>query len=816
MNYQTKSFPKIKQNLQEVSSQMKLVTSEFGKNDNSISSLSKKQDILNKQLEQQKTKVQLLRNQYTELSETEDENSESMQKLRTEINKAQAEVNKTTNEIGKLDKKMEDAKKPTDDLGESIEDAGEKAEKSANGGFTIFKGIVANLGSQAIISAVNGLKQLGGAFVNLGKQAIQNYADYEQLVGGVETLFGTGGLNVEEYAKKVGKSVAEVQEEWTNLDTAQSDVLYNASQAYKTAGLSANEYMETVTSFSASLIQSLGGDTLKATSYADRAITDMSDNANKMGTSMEMIQNAYQGFAKQNYTMLDNLKLGYGGTKTEMERLISDASKMKDVQDELNISVKDGDMSFANIVNAISVVQKNMGIMGTTSKEASETISGSVNAMKSAWSNLVTGMADDNAQFDELINGFVDSLLTMLNNILPRIKVVIGGMAKVIGALLEEVVPELIKMIPPLLKDTLPVLMDGIKSLLDSIMEILPSVIQMIAELIPELVKTLISMLPQLIDVGIKGILTLIQGITQALPELIKMLPTIIKQIVDTLLDNLPLIIKTGIELIVALINGLAEAIPQLIDYLPEIIETIVEVLIENLPVIVEGAIQIIVALVNGLIQALPKLVTMVPKIIYTIFTTLVKNLPQIVEGGARIISSIVQGIGSMLGSLGTKAGEIVSTIIDKIKSLPSEMVNWGKDMIQGLIDGIKKMIGKVGDAVKGVANKIKNFLHFSRPDEGPLREYEEWMPDMINGLTASLKAASPELINETRNLARGISDAMNIDGSLIGSNDSIASNNQANLVDAFIEALEKVKIDLDDENMGRFVRKEVTNAIFN
>lgn len=209
---------------------------------------------------------------------------------------------------------------------------------------------------------------MGTALVDVGKQAIAGYADYEQLVGGVETLFKDSSGVVENYA----------------------------NNAYKTAGLSANQYMETVTSFSASLLQSLNGDTAKSAQVADKAITDMSDNANKMGTSMESIQNAYQGFAKQNYTMLDNLKLGYGGTKSEMERLIADANKLAKEQG------KAGDMtinSYADIVEAIHLVQDSMGITGTTAKEASTTIQGSVNSMKSAWDNLLVGVADDNADF---------------------------------------------------------------------------------------------------------------------------------------------------------------------------------------------------------------------------------------------------------------------------------------------------------------------------------------------------------------------------------------------------------------------------------
>ena len=273
----------------------------------------------------------------------------------------------------------------------------------------------AKIGAAAVGVAATGIAALT-------KSAVENYAEYEQLVGGVETLFKDSAGVVQEYA----------------------------ANAYKTAGLSANEYMETVTSFSASLLQSLGEDTELTAEYADRAVTDMSDNANKMGTSMEMIQNAYQGFAKQNYTMLDNLKLGYGGTKTEMERLISDASQMTDIQNKLNVSVNEGDLSFSNIVNAISVMQDSLGIAGTTATEASTTIEGSANAMKASWQNLVTGMGSDNANLDELITQFVNSATTFASNLTPVIEQSLLGVSQLIEGLLpviQEMIPSFITVV---------------------------------------------------------------------------------------------------------------------------------------------------------------------------------------------------------------------------------------------------------------------------------------------------------------------------------------------------------------------------------
>lgn len=325
---------------------------------------------------------------------------------------------------------------------------------------------VAKVGAAAVTAAAAGITALT-------KMGVEGYAQYEQLTGGVETLFGTGGKSLEEYAKSVGKTVDDVSQEYKWLEYAQRTVMDNAANAYKTAGMSANEYMETVTSFSASLISSLEGDTNTAAEIADRAIVAMSDNANKMGTDIGLIQNAYQGFAKQNYTMLDNLKLGYGGTKTEMERLIADANKVREANGEMaNLSID----SFADVVVAIETMQDQMGISGTTAREAATTIEGSIGMMKGAWQNLVVGMADENANMEVLINNFVESTATAAQNLLPRIEQTLIGIGDLITAL------------APVIAEALPVLVESV----------LPSLLTAAASLVAALVDGIITALPAL------------------------------------------------------------------------------------------------------------------------------------------------------------------------------------------------------------------------------------------------------------------------------------------------------------------------------
>ena len=387
----------------------------------------------------------------------------------------------------------------------------------------------AKIGTAAVGAAATGI-------VALTKSAVENYAEYEQLVGGVETLFGTSADKVQEYA----------------------------SNAYKTAGMSANEYMETVTSFSASLLQSLGGDTEAAAEYADRAVTDMSDNANKMGTSMEMIQNAYQGFAKQNYTMLDNLKLGYGGTKEEMERLVADAAALTDVQAELGVTVDANSLSFGNIVNAISVMQSKMGIAGTTAEEANKTISGSINAMKGAWSNLITGIADENANFEELVNNFIETLVGddsgeggVINNILPRVEIAMEGA----GKLVEELIPVIIEKVPTIINEWLPKILqsgiDIIRSIMDGMIQNQGDIVNGVVITVNTLVNGLLDHLPEILVMGVTLIGQIAAGLIQGLPELMSKIPEIIFDIVDAFASNGDVFIEIGKSIVSGIWNGI-------------------------------------------------------------------------------------------------------------------------------------------------------------------------------------------------------------------------------------------------------------------
>lgn len=548
----------------------------------------------------------------------------------------------------------------------------------------------AKVGAAALTAAATGMAALT-------KASIDQYAEYEQLVGGVDTLFKTASDKVQEYA----------------------------ANAYKTAGMSANEYMDTVTSFSASLLQSLGGDTEKAAQKADQAITDMADNANKMGTGMEMIQNAYQGFAKQNYTMLDNLKLGYGGTKEEMERLLADAEKLSGQKFDIS--------SYSDIVDAIHVVQTEMGITGTTAKEAASTIQGSVSAAKSAWSNLITGIAADNADLDTLIGNFVSSVETAAGNIIPRVSVMLGGISQLVTSASTTIIPMVITTItdnlPALLQaavalvgalgqgiiDSLPAItqaaIDILFFLANGLIENLPTLIDGIVQVTLTIVQMLTSpdFLTQLIETAILLIMTLAQGLIDAIPQLIAAVPMIIGNLLAAIIVELPNIIQMGIDLLFALIDGIIKCIPELVAAVPTLIIAFVNGIVNNLDKIILAAPQIIVSLITGIIGAIPELIAAVPRVIAAIADT-IRNYDW--GGiGRNIVQGMKDGIAGMWDNIKDWFNEKVNSLVGGVKRIlgihsPSKVfAGIGGFMAEGLGEGFSDEFASVKNDIEGSMN---------------------------------------------------------------------------------------------------------------
>lgn len=562
---------------------------------------------------------------------------------------------------------------------------------------TAFKGVGVAIG--AVATAITGITVA----------STKAYAEYEQLVGGVDTLFKESSKQLQKYA----------------------------DEAYKTAGLSANQYMETVTSFSASLLQSLGGDTESATEYANRAIIDMSDNANKMGTSMEMIQNAYQGFAKQNYTMLDNLKLGYGGTKEEMERLLADAEELSGL--EFDIS------SFADITEAIHVIQEEMEIAGTTALEASSTISGSVQTMKGAFDNLLVGLANGDADLNTLINNLFNSISTVATNIMP-------------------VVTEILKQVPIFIEQLITVAVEQI-----------PTVIN---ELIPTILNSAITILN-----------TLIQGIEENLDTIVNGAMTIITTLIEGILPMLPQILEMGIMILFELMKGIAEALPDLVPQIVNVIIKIMEVFNDNFNEFLLLGAKVILGLIEGLINSIPDILKNLPTIIMAIinFFTLSKFL----SIGKNIVTGLWNGMKGMKGNLGTWIKDFVKGLIDFFKNPVQGIKDIGKNLVEGLWKGITGAKDWLLDKIKGfsktITQGIKDFFGIKSPSRVMRDQVGQWLPKGIAvGIDANTDSALNSIDKMNDEIMNKMSQAVNMEtakASFSGTTGSVSQILSANSV---------------------------------
>ena len=568
---------------------------------------------------------------------------------------------------------------------------------------------VAKIGGAAIAAGAAGVTALT-------KMGVQGYAQYEQLTGGVETLFKTSSGAVMKYAEN----------------------------AYKTAGMSSNQYMETMTSFSASLIQSLGGDTAKAVEVGNMAITDMSDNANKMGTSMEMIQHAYQGFAKQNYTMLDNLKLGYGGTKEEMQRLLDDASKLSGIKYDIS--------SYADVAEAIHVIQEEMGITGTTAKEAASTIEGSIGMMKGAWENLVVGMADENANMDVLIGNFVESTATAAKNLLPRISQTLAGIGEVITGL------------APVIAEALPQLVETV----------LPSLLTAGVSLITSLVKGVVSALPALYTAlleAVKLILVEVFGVSeQKAGDFAGKINSFFTSIKDgfvdlvtsaqtdgTLLNQVWEGLKTAFELVKDALtlafgavkdafkwcveqintdgtwlnetwNGIKDAVQGLFDFISALFDAIslafkwcVEQIntegtflntlwenIKNYASTVWEGIKTVISNAITIIQNVFKLFTSILKGDWSAAWEAIKTIVSTVWDSIKTtVSTVTKVIKGVIGDVWNGIKAVTSSVWDSIKTTVSDVWSGIKTAISDAIDNVKSTISSGLDTAKGTVSSV-------------------------------------------------------------------------------------------------------------
>lgn len=649
-------------------------------------------------------------------------------------------------------------------MNESMKDATNSASKMSS----VMKGI----GSSAI-KVGKGLAVAGAAAATavtaLVSKSVGAFADYEQLTGGVETLFGAGGRSVEEYAQSVGKSVSDIQGKYDSLMSAQNVVLENANKAYMTAGMSANEYMDTVTGFSASLISSLGGDTNKAADYANSALVDMSDNANKMGTDMESIKNAYQGFAKQNYTMLDNLKLGYGGTQEEMKRLLSDAEKLTGQRYDIS--------SFADITQAIHAIQTQMDITGTTAKEASTTISGSWGSLKAAFQNVLVGLTTGGDMFDQSLDALINTAVTFGQNIIPAIKGAFSG----VGYLIEGLAPVIGETIPPLINDLAPTLANSAVSLISSLVNGLTQNATQFSECLSNMIIVAVAgistVVPQLLDAASKIVSNLMQGLTNSMPQIVNGAVTLIEGLVNGLVNNIPLLIMGAVQLVASLANGLIANLPRIIDAGVNLITGIVSASYSMMPQIIQNGMQLVVNLAVGLVRAIPQLIAALPRITGAI----VKGFKSVnwFDLGLQLIKSIWEGIKSIGSEMWNGVKEKTSELWGGVKNVVSEKLNNIKSAYDahggGLkgatfaaIEGVKEYYrtgydainqltgGKLGEVVNAVGEKMEVVKgKFSEAFGNVKNTVMTIFENIKNGITEKISAA----VNKVKEIFGSIAD---------------------------------------------------------
>lgn len=693
-------------------------------------------------------------------------------------------------------------------------------------------GKAASVAAKGVAAGVAAVTAATGAIT---KSSLDAYGAYEQNVGGIQKLFGNMGKSLDEYAELTGNAVDAVAEKWGVLEQSQNMVLQNAANAYKNAGMSANQYMEQVTGFSAALITSLGNDTVAAANYAEMAMVDMSDNANTFGTDMESIQWAYQGFAKQNYTMLDNLKLGYGGTKEEMQRLISDASKMTDVQKKLGVTVDESSLSFDNIVAAIHVMQTSMQIsgitaeqaaelvasgamteeeafmaMGTTAREAATTIEGSVNMMKAAWENWLTGLGDSDADMSQLTENLVSSVEVAADNVVPRIAEILGtligtvpGIVANVGPVAAQALQDTFTTAAQTLHDMLPQeaqsaldgvvekfqssgladavgnslssiadfgakAADGISQLMESFdessaMEAAATVIDTVAGFIGHLADQAGEYLMPVLEAAGEALSAFFQAVADAQVWL-EPLATFLGDVLVAALEVVVAAFTFAVDTVTLLVNAVTEFVNFLMG-VPASVQSFVDqvgAFFGQLPGLIGGFLAGVIASIGAWVAGIVAQAVQAGSQFLSSVGSFFGQLPGQVGG---FLSSVIGAVGGWVSSMGGKAAEAASTfgsnLINGLMGIIGQAQSAGSAIVQGLIDGIMGMIGAAGDAIGSVVDRIASFLPHSPAKRGPFSG-KGWTPysgrAIVHGLAEGIAELADEPADAMASVMEGIS----------------------------------------------------------
>lgn len=557
-----------------------------------------------------------------------------------------------------------------------------------------------------------------GAIAKLVKDSLGEGAKLQQSTGGIETMFKSSADKMKKFA----------------------------SEAFKTVGVSANEYMENVTSFSASLIASVGRDTDKAANIANTAMIDMADNANKMGSSMESIQNAYQGFAKQNYTMLDNLKLGYGGTKSEMERLLADAEKISGVHYDIS--------NLSDVYEAIHQIQGKLEITGTTALEAATTLSGSMASMKASFTDLL-GAISTGGDMGTALGNLGQTISTFLfSNLIPMLFNIVKSIPAGIIGFFTEFIPQFVE-----------TAVNAVTSWGQGFIDGLPALQEKIGELWENAKTFVTEKLPEWIEKGREMLSNLITGFAEKFPEWLEKVTEFVKNGIDYLTENIPQWVEKGGEFIVNLITGFVNKIPEFMSKFGEFMTKVFEFIKTNYPAWIQRGVEITVKLIEGIVKTIPKVLLTIGKLLLQMIGKLIEALPKFLKAGVDFIGKLIEGLFSMLGGLTKGAGEITQGAIDAIKAIFGGAFDIGKNLVEGIWNGMKSVGGwlkdKVGGFFGGIIGGAKKVLGIHSPSTVTYDMGRNLNIGLANGISGNLSPVDKAMDELEASATRDLSGAL-------------------------------------------------------
>ena len=741
-----------------------------------------------------------------------------------------------------------------------VDDQASSKVDSLAGKITGTLGKAASVATKAVAAGVAAVTAATGAIT---KSSLGAYGSYEQNVGGIQKLFGNMGKSLEDYAELTGNAVDAVADKWAVLEQSQNMVLQNAAGAYKTAGMSANQYMEQVTGFSAALITSLNNDTVAAANYADMAMTDMSDNANTFGTGMESLQWAYQGFAKQNYTMLDNLKLGYGGTKEEMERLISDANKVKEANGEMaDLSID----SFADVVEAIHIMQEQMQISGTTAREATTTIEGSVNMMKASWQNWLTGLGDEDADMSQLTDQLVESFETAAGNVIPRVGVIVGTLIGEIPGLVAQVGPALVdgmgqigEQAESALRDALSGndfaigALDGIEAALQTVADFGAKAADGVGQLAEKLdgmgaldaASTVLQAVGEFIehiaDQAGEYLMPVLESAADALNEFFNAVSE--AQVwLQPLADFLGDVLVAALQIVVAAFIAAVDVVTLVINVVTEFANFLMGVpasvqsfvdqvaaFFGQLPGLIGGFLASVISAVGAWVSGIVAQAVQAGSQFLSSVGSFFGQLPGQVGG---FLSSVIGTVGGWVSSMGSKAAEAASTfgsnLINGLMGIVGQAQSAGSAIIQGVIDGITGMIGAAGSAIEGVLSTIASYLPHSPAKRGPFSG-KGWTPysgrAIVHGLAEGIAELADEPADAMASVMEGVSATTAVSNAAVNGVVSVNGSSEGGttpegaaaiiawLAENLPAIIEQYTPTMGEDEFGRKARKAVAYA---